>query len=102
MSIGNLSPRDLVTIVTKDGHELQAEVVMVKRDRIQLNVVGPWLTDQQHRDAHQSVDFRNIATVRRTGRAEDRPVSHVPPPPTKAPNVPSYIANFFQSMRAVK
>jgi metal-sulfur cluster biosynthetic enzyme len=68
VTLDNLSPCDLVTIVTKDGKMVQAEVRQVKRDRIQLNIKGPWMSDRQFKDAYRSIQIKDLAAVVRTGR----------------------------------
>jgi hypothetical protein len=71
MTIPNLLPRDLVTVMTMDGNLVQAEVVDIKRDRLQLVIVGKWLSDRQHKDARRSIQLTNIADIERTGRKPD-------------------------------
>jgi hypothetical protein len=99
MSFENVNPKDVVTIVTKDGELLKADVVGIKRDRVQLRIIGPWLTERQIKDARRSVKFANVATVKRDGRKTDAPPKPMTPQ-VSAIAVPSYVMDFIKSLRS--
>jgi hypothetical protein len=100
MSFENLNPKDVVKLVTTDGTELEADVISLKRDRIQLRVIGPWLTERQIRDARRSIKYADVARVTRLGRGSDYRPAPMPMPPKPAISVPSYVASFFKFLRS--